>query len=119
MTILKGDPNHDLQALKDTAAMSESRPVSRSLPLDPAELLKMADEITRVVDGGYHKAHGTSPHQSTMTAGNAWWRTVADGLRAAASEKPAQKPCPRCGYPENSDEDLGPSGLNERMPRMT
>lgn len=54
-------------------------------PLDPADILKMADEITQAVDGGYHKAYGTDPHRTTMTAGNAWWRTVADAMRAYAS----------------------------------
>lgn len=67
--------------------MTQSNATSQ--PLDPAEILKMADEITRVVDGGHHKAYGTNPYQTTMTAGNAWWRTVADAMRAYAQSETA------------------------------
>ena len=67
---------------------------SRLEQLDPAEIKKMADEITRVVDGGHHKAYGTDPHSTTMTAGNAWWRTAADAMRAyvTLSEREEQSP---------------------------
>ncbi len=70
--------------------MSEKLPAATSAPLDPAEVLKMANEITQCVDGGHHKAYGTDPHRTTMTAGNAWWRVVADAMRAWATASPSE-----------------------------
>jgi hypothetical protein len=87
-------------------------PTSRNCePLDKAEILKMADEITRVVDGGHHKAYGTDPHRTTMTAGNAWWRTVADAMRAFANSETRWIPVgERLPHPHSDNEFICATG---------